>query len=96
MVKAHATANIRSADLLGDGSLQFFVTEPLDGQVVWFRGLDEDPVVLSGLGQPVRTQVVDIDGDGHRDLLVADIGILNPGHSRFLPPDAKLGRVLLL
>jgi hypothetical protein len=85
MVKAHATANIRSADLLGDGSLQFFVTEPLDGQVV-----------LSGLGQPVRTQVVDIDGDGHRDLLVADIGILNPGHSRFLPPDAKLGRVLLL
>lgn len=85
----HATANVRVGDLLGDDTSQIFVTEPLAGRVVWLRRPD-DPVVLEeGLTQPVRTHVVDIDSDGDRDILVADIGSL-------LPTDEKVGRVVLL
>jgi len=85
----HATANVRVADLLGDGSNQVFATEPMRGQVTWLRG-PEDAVALSqGLSEPVRTHVVDMDNDGDRDILVADIGTL-------FQSDAKVGRVMLL
>ena len=85
----HLTANVRVGDLLGDGSAQIFVAEAVSGQVVWVRG-QGDPVVFSdGLTQPVRTHAVDIDGDGDKDLLVADIGSI-------LPTDDTVGRVVLL
>ena len=85
----HVTANVRVADLIGDGSPQVFVTEPLRGHVAWLRGLGEPILLSEGLVQPLRIQVVDINGDGDRDLLVADIGLLQP-------TDDKVGRVVLL
>ena len=85
----HVTGSIRVEDLLGDGSPQIFVTEPLRGEVRWIRGPDDVVTLKEGLTQPVRTQVVDLDGDSKLDLLVADIGVL-------APTNAKVGRVVLL
>ena len=83
------TANVRSGDLLGDGSSQVILAEPLKGQVLWLRGTDDLVTFNEGLGQPVRTQATDMDGDGDQDLLVADIGIL-------FPDDGLVGKVVLL
>ena len=85
----HATANVRVGDLVGDGSPQIFVSEPVRGQLIWIRGPDDHRAIGDDLNQPVRSQVVDIDGDGDRDVLVAGIGLL-------FPSDEKAGRVLLL
>ncbi len=72
----HVTASIRTGDLVGDGSLQIFVAEPRRNQIVWFRGPHDWTEITKGMKQPVRSQVVDLDGDGDPDLLVADIGEL--------------------
>ncbi len=85
----HLTANVRAGDLLGDGSPQVLVTEPLRGQVAWLVGRGAPTYLTEGLVQPVRTHAVDIDDDGDRDLLVADIG-------QMMPTDDKVGRVVLL
>ena len=85
----HVTGSIRVEDLLGNGSPQIFVTEPLRGEIRWIRGPDDVVTLKDGLTQPVRTQVVDLDGDSRLDLLVADIGLL-------APTNAKVGRVVLL
>ena len=76
--KPHTTANIRVSDLYGDGSLHIFATEPLSGRVMWLRGLDDAVELSEGLTQPVRVHAADVDGDSHKDLVVADIGILGP------------------
>ena len=85
----HAIANVRTGDLIGDGSVQLFVTEPLAGQIVWMRGVDDYVVINEGLNQPVRTHVADLDADGDRDILVSDIGIMPPS-------EKKVGRLVLL
>ncbi len=87
--RPHTTASVQATDLYGDGSLQIFATEPLSGRVMWLRGLDEVVELSEGLTQPVRVHAADIDGDSHRDLLVADIGAI----SRTNKP---VGRVVLL
>ena len=84
----HVTASIRTGDLVGDDSLQIFVAEPQRNQVVWFRGPDDWTEITKGMKQPVRSQVVDLDGDGDPDLLVADIGEL-------FSVNDKVGRVVL-
>lgn len=87
--RPHTTANVRVDDLYGDGSLQVFATEPLSGRVMWLRGLDDAVELSEGLIQPVRVHAADVDGDSHRDLLVADIGLLGP-------TNREVGRVVLL
>ncbi len=87
--RPHTTANVRVDDLYGDGSLQVFATEPLSGRVMWLRGLDDVVELSEGLIQPVRVHAADVDGDSHRDLLVADIGLLGP-------TNRDVGRVVLL
>ena len=82
------TANVRVADLLGDGTTQIFATEPARGQVTWVKEDGEVVAFTEGLVQPVRTHVSDVDGDGDRDLLVADIG-------EIFPTDDLVGQVVL-
>ena len=84
----HTTSNIRRGDLVGDGNSQIFVSEPTRGQVVWLRDQDEPVIISDGLREPVRTHISDIDLDGDKDILVADIGTL-------WESDAKVGRVVL-
>jgi hypothetical protein len=86
--RPHTTANVRSGDLLGDGSMQLLVTEPSSGRITWLQGLDNYVEFTDGLTEPVRTHVTDLDGDGDQDLLVADIGFLRPTNK-------KLGSVVL-
>ena len=87
--RPHTTASVRVLDLYGDGSLQVFATEPLSGRVMWLRGLDDVVELSEGLNQPVRVHAADVDGDSHRDLLVADIGALSR-------TNGPVGRVVLL
>ena len=82
------TANVRVADLLGDGTTQIFATEPARSQVTWVKEDGEVVAFTEGLVQPVRTHVSDVDGDGDRDLLVADIG-------EIFPTDDLVGQVVL-
>ena len=87
--RPHTTASVQVLDLYGDGSLQLFATEPLSGRVMWLRGLDDVVELSEGLNQPVRVHAADVDGDSHRDLLVADIGTLSR-------TNGPVGRVVLL
>lgn len=46
-------------------------------------------ILASGLGHPARAEDCDLDGDGIRDLLIADLGV-------FYPSDNAQGRVIWL
>ncbi len=86
------TANIRGGDLDGNGEDELWVTEPIEGRInrIWNCNptcLTE--TITTGVVQPVRTHVSDINGDGSRDLIVADIGMLHPS-------DDLVGRVVIL
>ncbi len=86
------TANIRLADLDGNGVDEIFATHPLDG--TFTRTIcDENGCIEQlfdqGFIAPVRTHVVDLDDDGLKDIIVADIGILPPA-------DELVGKVVML
>ena len=85
----HSTSSILVGDVLGDGTTQLLVSEPLASKVVWIQNMEEHMTFTDGLNEPVRAQAVDIDGDLDKDILVADIGIL-------LPSNDKSGRVVVL
>ena len=85
----HSTSSILVGDVLGDGSTQLLVSEPLASKVVWLRNMEEHMTFTDGLNEPVRAQAVDIDGDLDKDILIADIGIL-------LPSNDKSGSVVVL
>ena len=61
--------------------------------VLWTRPAGETgaqlKVLANDLANPCHIEVVDLDGDGLRDLLVADLGVV-------LPSDQRQGRVLWL
>ena len=84
-------ANINLADLNGDGVDEIFSTRPLDG-IVTRAICDTDgcieQIFSENLMAPVRTHVVDLDGDNITDLIVSDIGILPPA-------DDLVGRVVM-
>ena len=84
------TANIRRDD--SSGTMSLLVAEARAGHITRVTGCDPEcaiETIEGDLVRPVRSHVVDLDGDGSRDVLVADIGIL--------PPSTELvGRVVLL
>lgn len=85
-----ATANIRRTDFEGDGIEDLVVTQANAG-IITVAPLCPgcSPVDLAIGAQPVRGQAIDLDGNGLRDLLVADIGSLGPTTDLF-------GKVLLV
>lgn len=78
-----AAASIRA---VGDGLVAY--CDPLRGEVRVLRAGDLAGTPLAAdVGAPVRAARADLDGDGRREWVIADIGIL-------WPSDERVGRVL--
>jgi hypothetical protein len=88
---APGISNVRFLDLDGDGTVQVVATDMRHGLVL--RGnpkdLRGDLTVIAKVPHPGHTELVDVDGDGLRDLLIADLG-------QFLPGDDEKGAAVWL
>ena len=78
---APGISNVRFLDLDGDGTTEIVATDMRHGVVL--RGNPRDPAgdlaVIAKVPHPAHTEAVDVDGDGLRDLLIADLGQFHPG-----------------
>jgi hypothetical protein len=76
-----AVANVRLADLDGDGRPELLACDMRQGVVLMARPdrPAEGAVVIAQVPHPDHVSVVDFDGDGGKDLLVADLGEFFPG-----------------
>ncbi len=85
-----AVTNVQLGPLFSD-KLDMLVCQNSPGQVWAVRGYENPPSwrLLAELAAPAHVEVVDLDGDGHRDLIVADLG-------NFSPTDDLVGRVVWL
>jgi hypothetical protein len=84
-------ADVALADLDGDSRLELIVCDMRHGMVLLGRPYDPAAglTLVAQVPHPSRAQVVDLDGDGVRDVLVADLG-------EFLPRDHDKGAVVWL
>src|SRR6185503_19473196 len=76
-----AVANVRLADLDGDGRPELLACDMRQGVVLMARPdrPAEGAAVLAQVPHPDHVAIVDFDGDGGKDLLVADLGEFFPG-----------------
>jgi hypothetical protein len=90
-VPAPVISNVNLVHLSSLKTLDLLVCDMKSGNVMLMKPYEPSPRfrVLAKLGRPCHTQVVDLDGDGIKDILVADLG-------EFRPTDAKAGRVIWL
>jgi VCBS repeat protein len=89
---APAIANVRFAHLTDEKRFDLLVCEMHQGQVLLLDPLDpaKPPRALTTAAKnPCHVEVVDLDGDGRKDLIVADLG-------SFFPTDDLCGKVLWL
>jgi hypothetical protein len=86
-----AIAHLTLGRLTEKGPLDLLACDMRFGQVLALRPSEKAPAlrVLARAPHPSRVEVVDLDGDGVRDLLVANLG-------SFHPTDLKVGSVLWL
>ena len=93
-------SNVNLVHLYDDSHLDILATDMASGLVMSLRPTDPKPAwnVLARLrhpdhpdepANPAHTEVVDLFGGGHKDILVADLG-------SFLPTDSRCGRVVWL
>ncbi len=75
----------------GKAPLDILACDMLGGRVMLLRPYESHPAwkVLAQLKHPAHTEVIDLDGDGILDILVADLG-------SFTPTDARDGSVVWL
>ena len=99
-VKEPVISNVNLVHLYDDVHLDILATDMASGLVMVLRPYEPNPTwnILARLhhskhpeepGNPAHTEVVDLDGDGHKDILVADLG-------NFLPTDSTCGSVVWL
>jgi hypothetical protein len=86
-----ATANVKLVHLYDDKKLDLLVCDMRSGEVAVLKPHEKDPTwkVLAKLANPCHAEVVDLDGDGIKDLIVADLGSFNPTND-------KVGKVVWL
>lgn len=84
-------ADVTLADVDQDGRLELIVCDMRHGMVLLGRPYDLGAglTLIAQVPHPSRAQVVDLDGDGVRDVLVADLG-------EFLPRDHDKGAMVWL
>jgi hypothetical protein len=79
-------AHVSAVDLDRDGLLDVVACEAMENRIVWLRqvkrGVFEETTIGADLRAPVHVEVVDIDGDGDFDLLVASMGYVFPNNDR--------------
>lgn len=86
-------ANVQISDLDDDGLADVVACDAKRQRVVWHRqhpaGVFAERVLASDLAAPAHSTVVDLDGDGDRDLLISVLGDI-------LPNDGVVGRLVWL
>ena len=83
-----AVSHVQFVDLWGDERLELLVSEMRHGLVLLGRPYLQEPSLkaIASVPHPARGEVVDLDQDGRRDVVVANLG-------SFLPGDHNLGSV---
>jgi hypothetical protein len=86
-----STANVNLVHLFDDRRLDVLTCDMASGEVRALRPYDRSPSwqVLAKLTNPCHAEVIDLDGDGIKDVLVADLGSMTP-------IDLRCGRVVWL
>jgi hypothetical protein len=86
-----AVSNVNLVHLFDDRRLDILVCDMRDGWVSVLRPYEKDaaPRVLGKVANAAHAEVVDLDGDGIKDVIVADLG-------SFLPTNERCGKVVLL
>jgi hypothetical protein len=86
-------ANVLAVDLDKDGLMDVIACEAKEGKILWIRqvsrGHFEEIVLAENLPAPVHTSVVDLNGTGHYDILVACMSVV-------FPDNDKIGSVVIL
>ena len=86
-------AHIQAVDLDDDGLLDVIVCDDRGNFVSWIRqnpaGTFTEKILADGLIAPAHVEVIDFDGDGDKDLMVAVLGMLFPNND-------KIGSVVIL
>jgi VCBS repeat protein len=85
-----AVSNVNLVDYDGDGKLDVLGTEMQLGIVFWGQLRPETPLkVIADVPNPDHITLTDVDKDGIKDLLIADLG-------RFLPSDHHDGAIVFM
>jgi hypothetical protein len=86
-----AISNINLVHLYDDKKLDLLACDMRAGKVMVMKPYEKSPSfrVLGSVPNPAHAEVVDLDGDGRKDILVANLG-------SFTPTDDKKGSVVWL
>jgi hypothetical protein len=90
-LRTPGVSNVNLVHLSDEKKLDLLVCDMRSGNILTMRPYEEKPSwrVLGRVSHPAHAEVVDLDGDGIKDLLVADLG-------NFKPTNDKVGRVVWL
>jgi hypothetical protein len=89
--KAPAISNVNLVHLFDARRLDVLACEMRDGEVMVLSPYEKKPKwrILARVSNPAHAEVVDLDGDGIKDVLVANLG-------NFMPTDSLCGSVVWL
>ena len=103
----NSITNVQPVHLTDEKNLELLACDGRVGQILLLRPRDPEPKwrVLGEVSNPARAEVVDLDGDGIKDLLVANLGSFPPtddlhgsvvwlrgkGDGTFAPPVTLIG-----